>query len=198
VSFPALPANAAYDVLLVPPTLGPLAATTALSLTVPAAGLSQRVALAFEGTIAGQLAAQGSPDWSEVRVVAFDKSQTVPEPPRAAAVNANGSFALGVSPGRAYAVLAWPDPGTGLARTFIGPGLLQASAFSITQKVQSGVDWSGTVTVENQSGGIAGASLRATCHPGYWRCIDPSIPLAEATTDANGTFLLGVPDPATR
>jgi hypothetical protein len=198
VTFAALPAGATYDVLLVPLALGPLAATTEVSLTLPAGGLSQPVALLAEGAIAGQLVGDGAMDFSQVQVVAFDESQTVPEAPRAVMANADGTFSLGVSPGRAYAVLAWPSASTGLARTFIGPGFLQASAFSTTQKVQSSLTWSGTVAVENQSGGIAGASLRATCHPDYWRCVDPTIPLAEATTDASGAFVLSVPDPATR
>ena len=204
VSFPALLADATYSVLLIPATPGPVQATTELSLTLPAAGLSQQVLLAAESSILGQLipgaGVPAVPDWSQVQVVAFDKSELVPEAPRFVWVDADGSFDLRVSPGRAYAVVVWPPPSSGLARTFVGPGLLQASAFRITQPVQATMDWTSSVSITTQSTvmGIVGAALQTTCHPGYWRCIDPTIPLAETTSGDNGTFTLKVPDPATR
>jgi hypothetical protein len=115
-------------------------------------------------------------------------------------VGADGTFALGVSPGRPYAVVVWPDPSTGLARTFVGAGLMQATNFLITQRVQASMNWTATVMISrnNQAVGIEGATLQATCHPGYWRCIDPTIPLAETSSSADGGFTLAVPDPATR
>jgi hypothetical protein len=203
-AFPTLPANATYTVLLLPATLGPGAATTKLSLLLPPEGLHQTVSLAVESPILGQLkpgaTVPASPDWSQVQVVAFDKSQLVPESPRAVWANPDGSFSLGVSPGRAYAVVVWPPASSGLARTFVGPGLLQASAFRTTQPVQAAMDWTSSVSIMTKSDavGIVGAALQTTCHPGYWRCIDPTIPLAETTSGDNGTFTLRVPDPATR
>jgi hypothetical protein len=204
VTFPALPADSTYDVLLVPGTLGPLAATTSMLITVPSVGLTQTVSLAAEGSIAGQLvtAVVGLPavDWSQVQVVAFDESRVAPEAPRATLARSDGSFVLGVSPGRSYAVLAWPNPSTGLARTFVGPGLLQSSVFTITQRVQQSKSWASTVSVSRTAGAepVSGAALRATCHADYWWCIDPSIPLAEATSGDGGAFVLAVPDPASR
>lgn len=203
-AFPALPANATYTVLLVPATPGPAAATTELSLMLPVEGLRRTVSLAAEAPILGQLkpgATVPAPlDWSQVQVVAFDRSQLVPEAPRSVWAQPDGSFSLGVSPGRAYAVVVWPPASTGLARTFVGPGLLQSSVFSTTQPVQATMDWTSSVSImtKNDVVGIVGATLQTTCHPGYWRCIDPTIPLAETTSGDNGAFTLRVPDPATR
>ena len=204
VAFPALPSNAVYHVLLVPATLGPFAATTEITLTLPTEGLTQPVLLAAESSILGQLLADpvgsSAPEWSKVQVVAFDKSQVAPEPPRAVVANSDGSFVLGVTSGRPYAVMVWPDPTSALARTFVGPGLLQASVFKTTQKVQASMDWAATVSsrTNNQAVAIEGAALQATCHPGYWRCIDPTIPLAETASGDGGAFVLKVPNPATR
>jgi hypothetical protein len=204
VTFPALPADATYDLLLVPATLNAAAATTLLQVTLPAGGLTQTVRLVAERNILGKLApgkaGSAVPDWTQVQVVAYDKSLVVPEPPRTIPVSADGTFALGVSPGRPYTVLVVPNPATGLARTFFGPGLMQSTGLRTTQYVQSTMDWTSTVsiTTNNQATGIVGAALQATCHPGYWRCIDPSLPLAETTSGAGGTFTLSVPDPDTR
>jgi hypothetical protein len=203
VTFPALPANATYDLLLVPPALNAVAATTRIQATLPLGGLTQTVRLAAEAQILGELKRQAgatTPDWTQVQVVAYDKSEVVPEAPRTIQTNADGSFALGVSPGRPYAVLVVPNPTSGLARTFFGPGLMQSTGFRTTQYVQSTMDWTSTVsiTTNNQATGIVGAALQATCHPGYWRCIDPTIPLAETTSGEGGAFTLSVPDPATR
>jgi hypothetical protein len=171
---------------------------------LPAGGLTQTVRLVAERNILGKLApgkaGSAVPDWTQVQVVAYDKSLVVPEPPRTIPVSADGTFALGVSPGRPYTVLVVPNPATGLARTFFGPGLMQSTGLRTTQYVQSTMDWTSTVsiTTNNQATGIVGAALQATCHPGYWRCIDPSLPLAETTSGAGGTFTLSVPDPDTR
>lgn len=201
VTFPAVPADGTYDLVLVPAQPGPMAATTRLSIQ-PRAGASYAVALAMEQSIVGRLEVGGGQavDWSKVQVVAFDKSAVVPEPARAVVPGVDGAFSLGVSPGRHYAVVVWPDPSTSLARTFVGPGLLQASRFPIRQKVPNVLAWSSSVVMSNVSPrtGVAGATLQATCHPDYWRCIDPDVPLAETTTGEGGAFTLNVPDPATR
>jgi hypothetical protein len=203
VTLASLPADATFDVQLVPAVPGPAAAPAEFSLTIPAGGLTQTLALASEGYIYGTLVsgdASLAPDWTRVQVVGFDKSAVAAEAPRTVAVGPDGNFALAATPGRPYVVLAWPDPSTGLARTFVGPGLMQATGVRFLQKVQASMAWSANVTLSTNSQvvGIVGAALQATCHPGYWRCVDPTIPLAETTTVADGAFTLAVPNPATR
>jgi hypothetical protein len=198
VTFTNLPAGAAYDVLIVPPVLGPNAATTLLTVTVPAAGASQPVPvqLVRQGRIAGKLLPAGS-DWSKVNVVAYDRSVDTPEAPLAVSVNLDGSFAIGASPGRPYVVIAVPDTSSGLARTFVGPGPIEASEFSITQRVQGSMAWSAKVTDENQYG-LSGTALQVFCGPTWPSCIDSTIPLAETTSEDGGAFQLALPDPSTR
>ena len=104
---------------------------------------------------------------------------------------------MGVSPGRPYAVLAEPDVSTGLARTFVGPGLLRSSEFTITQKVQATMAWTAVVMDESQNG-LSETALQVFCHTSWPNCIDSTIPLAETTSQDGGAFQLALPDPATR
>ena len=100
-----------------------------------------------------------------------------------------------VSPGRPYVVLAVPLMASGLARTFVGPGLLAASEFTIKQKVLSSMPW---ISTAYQTGyDLSGTALQILCGVGYAGCVDPTIPLAETTIEA-GAFQLSLPDPATR
>jgi hypothetical protein len=204
VTFENLPVGdgVAYDVLLAPATLGPAAATTALSLAVPAGG-TQNIRLRAQGRIKGQLtvgSASASPpaiDWTRVNVVAYDRSNDTPEAPLAIAANPDGTFSMAVSPGRPYVLLAVPDVSTGFARTFVGPGLLQSSEFTITQNVQAAMTWAATVMDEGQND-LAGTALQVFCAPSWPGCIDSTLPLAETTSQADGSFQLALPDPATR
>jgi hypothetical protein len=204
VTFDNLPVGdrVTYDVLLVPATLGPAAATTTLSLAVPAGG-TQNIRLGAQGRIKGQLiagsASASSPsiDWTRVNVVAYDRSNDTLEAPLAVAANPDGTFTMAVSPGRPYVLLAVPDVSTGLARTFVGPGLLQASEFTITQNVQAAKAWTATVMDEDQNG-LSGTALQAFCDPSWPGCIDSTLPLAETIAQDDGSFQLAWPDPATR
>lgn len=196
VTFTNLPAGAAYDVLIVPAALGPNAATTLLTVTVPAAGATQSVQLVAQGRIAGKLLPAGS-DWSKVNLVAYDRSADSPEAPQAVSVNPDGSFVIGASPGRPYVVIAVPDSSSGLARTFVGPGPIEASEFTITQTVQKTMAWSAKIMDENQNG-LSGTALQVFCGATWPSCIDATIPLAETTSEDGGAFQLALPDPSTR
>jgi hypothetical protein len=197
VAFANLPAGVAYDVLIVPATLGPASATTEVTVTVPAGGTTQTVQLLAQDRIFGNLLAGASPDWSQVQLVAYDRSADSPESPQTASVNPDGSFSIGVSPGRPYVVLAVPAAGSGLARTFVGPGALEASEFGITQRVQASMDWIATVMDQNRNG-LEGTALQVFCGPSWPNCIDATIPLAETTSESGGVFQLALPDPSTR
>jgi hypothetical protein len=199
-TFANLPDGASYDALLVPAALGPSAATTAVTLTLPKGGATLPVAVLAQGRISGQLtavSASAAIDWTHVQVIAYDRSDDTPEVPQAATVNPGGTFSIGVSPGRSYAVLVVPDASTGLARTFVGPGLLQASEFSITQNVQGAMVWSSTV-MDSLANGLPGTAMQVFCIADWPYCVDPTIPLAETTAGDNGAFQFALPDPATR
>jgi hypothetical protein len=112
-------------------------------------------------------------------------------------VSADGTFSISVTPSRPYVLLAIPPADSGLARTFVGPGTLRASEFTIQQKVQLSMDWTSSV-VSVSAVGLAGTSLQAFCMKGWAGCVDSTIPLAETTAGAEGAFRLALPDPASR
>ncbi|HEX7508044.1 MAG TPA: hypothetical protein VF550_14805, partial [Polyangia bacterium] len=199
-TFTNLPDNASYDALLVPATLGPSSATTTIPLTLPKGGATLPARLSAQGRITGQLTAgKGSTtiDWTLVDLIAYDRSEDSPEIPLEVGATSDGSFSMGVSPGRSYVVLVVPDTSSGLARTFFGPGPLQASEFPLTQNVQAAMAWSSTV-MDGAQNGLAGTAMQAFCIVGWPYCVDPTIPLAETTSGDGGAFQFALPDPATR
>jgi hypothetical protein len=198
-TFANLPDGASYDALLAPAALGPSAATTAISVALPQGGGTATASLLAQGRINGQLVVGPSDtlDWSRVDVVAYDRSTDTPEPPLAVVANNSGTYSLAVSPGRPYVVLVVPDASTGFARTFVAPGAIQASEFTITQKVQSIMTWSATV-MDGSQVGVPGTALQIFCGADWPGCVDPTIPLAETTSGDSGAFQLSLPDPATR
>lgn len=199
VTFANLPDGVSYNALLVPVIVGPYAATTAISVALPQGGGTQTVALQAQGRINGKLLAgsKSAIDWSTVHVVAYDRSTDTPEAPLSVVAQKDGTFSLAVSPGRPYVVLVVPDASSGLARTFVAPGPLQASEFTLTQNVQSAMAWSATVMDTSQVG-VSGTALQVFCDASWPGCVDPTIPLAETTSGDGGAFQLALPDPATR
>jgi hypothetical protein len=200
VTFANLPDGTTYDALLVPSTLGLFSATTSRPLTLPTGGGTQTVYLSAQGKISGHLTsgAGSTPiDWTHVDVVAYDRSNDTPEVPWAVAVSKYGTFSMGVSPGRIYVLLVAPDASTGLARTFVGPGPMQATEFPFTQKVPAAMTWSSTV-MDGFQNGLAGTAMQVFCIVDWPYCVDPTIPLAETTSGDGGDFQLALPDPATR
>jgi hypothetical protein len=99
-----------------------------------------------------------------------------------------------VSPGRPYVLLAVPSTGSGLARTFVGPGFLAASEFTIKQKVLSSMPW--TSTAYQTGYDLSGTALQVLCIDGYPDCADLTIPIAETTIEG-GAFQLELPDLST-
>ena len=156
-----------------------------------------------QGSILGKLVSSSSGggttaiDWSRVDIIAYDRSNDTPEAPLAVAAYPDGTFSMGVSPGRPYVLLAVPDASSRLARTFVGPGPIEASEFSITQTVQSARFWAATVMDETQNT-LPGTALQVFCGATWPNCIDSTIPLAETTSGDGGAFQLALPDPATR
>jgi hypothetical protein len=201
VVFPKLPANADYDVLLMPASPGPYSATTATSLRLEAAGTTQTVSLLGQALINGKLVTRTAAalpiDFATVSIIAYDRSADAPEAPRALMVNADGSFAFGVTPRRSYILVAVPDVGSGYARTFVGPGPLKANEFVITQNLLTSTPWRAKVMDENQSV-LTGTALQVYCDATWPNCVDPTVPLAETTSDVTGAFQLDLADPTSR
>jgi hypothetical protein len=104
---------------------------------------------------------------------------------------------MGVSPGRIYVLLAVPDASTPLARTFVGPGPMQATEFTFTQNVQAAMPWSSTV-MDGFQNGLEQTAMQVFCIADWPYCVDPTIPLAETTSGDGGAFQFALPDPATR
>jgi hypothetical protein len=201
VVFPRLPANANYDVLLIPSKPDGHAATTTMSVTVATGGTSLTAQLWPQSNILGQLVARRSGaaalDFGSVSIIAYDRSPDSPEAARAIKANPDGSFAFGVSPGRPYVLLAAPDAGSGYARTFVGPGPVQASEFVITQSLLSSMAWQAVVTDDSQRG-LSDTALQVFCQAIYPNCVDPNVPLAETTSGDGGSFQLALQDPSSR
>jgi len=214
VAFPNLPAssNASYDLLIVPATLSARATTTTvLALPVPSGGSIQTVQLQAQIGINGQLLAPNSLpaplDFSSVTIRTYDQSADSPESQTATAVRTDGSFSVFVTPGRSYVLLAVPPTDSGAARTFVGPGPMQASEFTVTQKLMASIMWKGTVRTSDPRNSslpkipIPGTVLQIRClgGPKAWPyCFDGTAALAETTSDANGAFQFALADPSTR
>lgn len=200
VLFPKLPASADYAVLLMPSVPGPYAATTATTVRLEADGTSTQVSLSAQAMIRGKLVARVASlpiDFTTVAIVGYDRSLDAPEAARATAVNADGSFAFGVTPRRPYVLMAVPAAGSGYARSFVGPGPMQASEFVVTQNLLTSLPWKAKVVDDNRIG-IADTALQAYCDPSWPNCVDPTVPLAETMADAGGSFQLELADPASR
>ena len=199
VTFANLPAGTTYDVLIIPAILGPSAATTSHSVTLPASGATYTVQATAQRWIFGVLlpGRDVAPNWAKVHLVVYDRSVDTPEPPQTLGVGVDGTYAIGVSPGRRYVVVAVPDVGSGLARTFVGPGALQASEFPITQRMQTSMPWRAAV-LDELGNGIANTALQVFCKESWPYCVDPTVPLAESTSGAGGAFELALPDPSSR
>lgn len=199
IRFANVPDGVSYDVLLSPGVLGANAATTTIALSVPVGGVETTIRLAAQGQVRGKLLpSSGKPiDWSQTNVVAYDRNSDSPEAAVGVTVGTDGTFSIGVSPGRPYVLVAIPPVSSGYARTFVGPGPLQASEFTIRQKVQESMDWVATVMDQAQVG-VPRVALQVFCGAIAPGCIDSKIALAETTSGEGGVFHFNLPDPATR
>ena len=201
VLFAKLPANTDYDVLLMPASPGAYSATTATAVRLEAGGTSKQVSLVAQSIIKGRLVVRAaSPvqiDLATVSIVAYDRSSDAPEAPRAIMANADGSFLFGVTPNRRYILVAVPDIGSGYARTFVGPGPMQASEYVVTQALLTSTSWKAKVMDENQNG-LTDTALQVYCDATWPNCVDPAVPLAETTSSVGGAFQLELADPGSR
>ncbi|HET6149281.1 MAG TPA: hypothetical protein VFH68_17215 [Polyangia bacterium] len=199
VVFAALPVGA-YDVTIVPPatpapTGGAAPAITEVALTVAVGGPVQMVTLARKGLLAGTLLPLS--DSVGARVTAIDKSIAAPGTVVSATVAADGSYTISVDPGRAYQLLAEPASGTTRGRAVLETVRSAAGTTPVSPHTLPLVHVvPGVVTSGPAGPGVGGVLLQAFCVAASTRCLDPTLPLADAISAGNGSFELRLPEPA--
>ena len=199
VTFDRIPSNTTYQVIIQPQPEGPFASTTTTTVVVASTATTRSIAARAAAQLSGVLipASTLPLDWSQVTIAAYDKSDDATDAPRFANASADGHFSLSVTPDRPYVLLAIPPLDSGYARTFVGLGPLTATEFPISQTLPLSMDWQAQVLDETQNG-VGSTAMQVFCGATWPACIDPNIPLAETTSEADGTFRLPLPDPSTR
>jgi hypothetical protein len=181
-----------YSVSVTPPAMAAPAAVTMVSVSVPAAGVSQTLTLLPKVPLTGSLdpaaAAAGA------RVTALDRGVGLPVAPVVASANESGQFTLLVDPNRTYELVIDPPTGRGLGRTVmnplaVGPIGIDAGALALAPgRPIAGTVTTGAVAVPN-------ALIQVFCEPSAASCVDPTQSLAEAISRGDGSFDLVVPMP---
>jgi len=186
-------ASGEYAGVVAPPAAG--AAITGARLVIDS-GAARTIRVQAPVSLRGALLGTG--DLSSIRLTATDVGADVTAPPLAALSAADGSFVLAVSPGRRYVIVADPPPGSPFARGFVGDGQVEASSFVLRQPVPRRLAFRGRVLADGQTAGFSDTLLKVFCLAGSPGCADATAPLAETVTGSDGSFELGLPDPATR
>jgi hypothetical protein len=175
-----------YRVTVAPPDSGSTAATTAATLTLPAAGLTRDVRLAPLVMVTGLLTPAAMAAGS--RVTALDQGILAPTTQASAIVDANGNYALALSSSRKYELLVEPPVGRGLARSVFA--ILNPGESPAPSAVPVALPWSGTVTTLGN--GVGGAVVQVFC----LSCLDTKLPVAQGISQADGTLDLLLPAPS--
>jgi hypothetical protein len=74
---------------------------------------------------------------------------------------------------------------------------MQATEFEIEQRMATQMAWASLVMDETQTV-LGGTAVQIFCEASWPLCVDATIPIAETTAAADGSFHLGLPDPASR
>ena len=205
-TLPSVPTGT-YDLTVVPPVSPPASppaspapaspgAITTMPLTLPAGTSRQMVTLAPKAQLAGTLTPL--PDSAGARVTAIDKSSPDGGTVVTTIVAADGSYTLTVDPGRSYQLLAEPAPGATHGRAVLAPimsapGTIQVGVWVLPRgHLVKGVVMSG----QGLSAPVVGNVLIQAFCPVSAKCPDPTFPLADAISRADGTFQLLLPEPA--
>jgi hypothetical protein len=184
----------AYTALVAPAAPDSGAITSARLLNETGGGGIVR--LAPRARLAGALVGTG--DLGGVRLTATDLATDLAAPPLVTTSAPDGSFAFEVSPRRRYLIVADPPAASRFARTFVGGGSVEASSFALRQRLPARLPFRGRVVADTQRTGFADTPIKVFCLAGAPDCADPTTALAEGITAADGSFELGLPDPASR
>jgi hypothetical protein len=188
VALPPVPSGS-YRVTVVPADGDAASALTTATLDLGPGSQVQTIKLAAPVQLHGTLAAAPA----GTRVFAGARAGDPPRPAVSAGVNADGSYALGVDPGRDYVV--WAEPSRGGARAQLA--LVRAGATEVPARtLPPTLDVPATVTGSGSSGGLAGVVVQVFCEARSPSCLDPTLPLVEAVTTSGGAVSLRLPDPA--
>jgi hypothetical protein len=180
-----------YRVVAAPADGQPGAATSAFldvrGDAAPVVDLAERV------RVTGRLQPAGGS--TGVRVMALDRAADLPRPMVLGRVEADGSYRLDLEPGRSYTLVADPEPSSGLARQAFLRIDAAAGGRPLDERTLAPIlRFTGTVQSAARPR-VPGVVLQAFCDAAMGACLDPTHPLAEATTDADGEFQLLLPDP---
>jgi hypothetical protein len=186
-----------YAVTIVPAStsVAPSASTpaiTAAMVTLAASGLSRDMTLVTKSTVSGiLLPVTDSPG---TQVTAIDRSVTAPGTVVSAIVGAGGTYQLFVDPGHSYELLAQPPAGGARGRAILSSSVSDATPTIATTTLPMVHPTSGKILGANGAG-TGGVLMQVFCPSTSTKCLDPTFPLAEALTRADGSFVLLLPDP---
>jgi hypothetical protein len=181
----------AYHLIVAPPATT-TAAVTLADVTLPAAGLARDVVMSALVSVQGTLTANGT-TVSGATVSAVDRGELAPATRASSTVDAAGRYTLALSPDRTYELLVTPAAGQTFGLTVLPTFVPGTSPTAHTDAIAPGLVWNGTVVGGARP--IASAIVQAFCLGPSPTCLDPSIPLAQGTTAADGTLALTLPSP---
>lgn len=144
-------------------------------------------------TVPGLLLPAG--ETAGVRVVALDTGADLPRPLATATVGPDGKYAFELEPRRGYLFLAEPPPTSRYARqVFHRVDAVDLTTTGPERTLPRGLAYGGTVQADGRPR-VPGVGLQIFCEPTMPDCLDPTRPLVEGTSDAEGNFRLVLPDP---
>jgi hypothetical protein len=178
---------AKYRVTVAPPE-GSAAAITTTNVDLQG-GPSVPLALGARVKVAGTLLPAA--DGAGVRVTAIDTGVLAPTTPATAVADASGRYELMLSPGRSYELIAEPPGGGRWQRVALARAATVSSGAVWSHSLPPGFSWSGSVTGGGRA--VSGAVVQVFCVAPPASCVDPTIPLAEGVSRADGTIALTLP-----
>jgi hypothetical protein len=190
VELPGLPAGR-YRVTAAPGEgLGGAATTAWVDATRDA---DAQLVLAERVRVPGQLLPAG--DTAGVRVVAIDTGADLARPLSTATVGVDGTYTIELEPRRGYLFMAEPPTASRFARhAFHRIDAVDLTTTAPERTLPRGLAWSGSVQADGRPR-VPGVGLQLFCDPTMPECFDSTRPVAEGTSDAEGSFRLVLPDP---
>jgi hypothetical protein len=132
-----------------------------------------------------------------VRVVARDQGTGLVATDTSAMVDQSGAFSLRLAPNRSYRLVAEPLPRGAFARTVLGTSIaVDGTPVQTLAPVNLSSGRPYLMTVTGGDVALQGALVQVFCPASSTRCLDATLPLAEALTDANGRFTVTLPIPS--
>ena len=192
--FPAVPSGG-YRVTIAPPAGSTAGVLTTTIITKAAEDQAAVVALMGAVTANGVLTAPTAPEIvAGARVYARDTGGGVVADESVATTDTSGRFSLRLAPNRTYRLVA-EHPKLLFARTPLGPPV--AIGANAVQTLTTIPIRRGRAFRMNARGAgpLGGIIVHVFCVASSASCLDPSQPIAETVTGADGSFTVVLPDP---